>query len=96
MYSVITLLWMYLTPIFYPVSILKEKTTLALTLNPMYHFITYLRELVLYGTIPSYQDNIICFLIGLTFLIFGLFVFIENKINLFYIYNEVFSFGKYY
>ncbi|UDN59286.1 MULTISPECIES: ABC transporter permease [unclassified Clostridioides] len=79
LYSVITLLWMYLTPIFYPVSILKEKTTLALTLNPMYHFITYLRELVLYGTIPSYQDNIICFLIGLTFLIFGLFVFYRKQ-----------------
>ncbi|MCJ0438704.1 ABC transporter permease, partial [Clostridioides difficile] len=79
LYSVITLLWMYLTPIFYPVSILKEKTTLALILNPMYHFITYLRELVLYGTIPSYQDNIICFLIGLTFLMFGLFVFYRKQ-----------------
>lgn len=79
LYSVITLLWMYLTPIFYPISILKEKTVLALTLNPMYHFITYLRNLVLYGTVPSFQDNIICFLIGVTFLSFGLFVFYKKQ-----------------
>lgn len=79
LYSVITLLWMYLTPIFYPISILKEKTALALTLNPMYHFITYLRNLVLYGTIPSFQDNIICFLIGFIFLLIGLFVFYKKQ-----------------
>ena len=60
-------------------SILKEKTVLALTLNPMYHFITYLRNLVLYGTVPSFQDNIICFLIGVTFLSFGLFVFYKKQ-----------------
>lgn len=79
LYSVFTLAWMYLTPIFYPVDLLKEKSNLFLTLNPMYHFVEFFRNIVLYNTIPTLYDNILCFLISFVFLILGLFIFYKKQ-----------------
>lgn len=79
LYSVVTLLWMYLTPIFYPASILKDKASFALVLNPMYHYISYLRDIILYGQTPSIQENITCFFIGFVFLVLGLTVFYKKQ-----------------
>ena len=53
LYNVIVMAWMYLTPIFYPINALPEKVASLLQLNPMYHYVTFFREVVLYGTIPS-------------------------------------------
>ena len=53
LYNVLVMAWMYLTPIFYPVSALPEKVALLLQFNPMYHYLTFFREVVLYGTIPA-------------------------------------------
>ena len=53
LYNVIVMAWMYLTPIFYPISALPEKVAFLLQFNPMYHYVTFFREVVLYGTIPS-------------------------------------------
>ena len=53
-YSVVLTLWMYLTPIFYSLEMIKghKTATAILKLNPMYHFVVYFRELLL-GTVPS-------------------------------------------
>lgn len=53
LYSVIVMAWMYLTPIFYPISALPEKVAFFIKFNPIYHYITFFREVVLYGTLPS-------------------------------------------
>ena len=53
LYVVLTTAWMYLTPIFYPINALPEKVALLLKLNPLYHYITFFRELVLYGNVPG-------------------------------------------
>lgn len=53
LYSVVVMAWMYLTPIIYPVSALPEKVAFLIQLNPMYHYVTFIREVVLYGTIPG-------------------------------------------
>lgn len=81
LYSIITLLWMYLTPIFYPVDLLKENAPWALTLNPMYHYIEFMRKLVLDGILPSVSENIICFFISSITLIFGLIIFYRKQDN---------------
>lgn len=72
LYTVFSLLWMYSTPIFYPASLLEERYSIVLRLNPMYHFIDYFRQLVMYGTIPGWKENIICFLFGIIFLFLGI------------------------
>lgn len=53
LYSVVIMAWMYLTPVFYPVSALPEKVAFFLQFNPLYHYVTFFREVVLYGTIPA-------------------------------------------
>ena len=78
-YGVFILAWTYLTPIFYPVSILPEKIMVFMKLNPMYHFVSFMRELVLYGTFPSMKDNLICLGIGLIMMAIGLFVFYKKQ-----------------
>lgn len=53
LYTVVVMAWMYLTPVFYPVSALPEKVAFFFQFNPMYHYVTFFREVVLYGTIPA-------------------------------------------
>lgn len=42
-YDVMLLAWMYLSAIFYPVSILPERLQMLMSLNPLYHFISLFR-----------------------------------------------------
>ena len=55
-YSVITMAWMYLTPIFYPVDMLPERLQGLIKLcNPMYCYISQFRGVVLYGWMPAWH-----------------------------------------
>ena len=52
-WGVIITAWMYITPIFYPISIMPEKLqTLIKFCNPMYAYIAQFRDSILYG-VPS-------------------------------------------
>ena len=53
LYTVLIMAWMYATPIFYPMEALPEKIRFLLKFNPMYHYITFFRQVVLYGDIPT-------------------------------------------
>ena len=53
-YGALITAWMYLTPIFYPISALPEKIyNVVVTLNPMYFYITQFRTIVIEGRMPS-------------------------------------------
>lgn len=75
LYGVLIMAWMYLTPIIYPVDILSEGMQRFMTFNPMYYYVTYFRNLVMYGVIPDLATNLICIIIGLVSVIIGLIVF---------------------
>lgn len=79
LYSVMTLLWMYLTPLFYPVTVLKENAPIMLIINPMYHYIQYFRDLVLYGRIPGVKENMVCIVISAVILSLGLALFRKKQ-----------------
>ena len=79
LYSVITLAWNYLTPIFYPVSLLSDRMPWILKINPMYHYILFFRNIVLYGNVPTISENITCFLIGFITLLIGLMLFYKKQ-----------------
>ncbi len=53
LYGVLTMAWMYATPIFYPIEAVPARVAAVIRLNPLYIFIHLLRELVLYGTVPG-------------------------------------------
>ena len=78
-YSVFILAWTYFTPVFYPVEILGERAMMLMRLNPMYHYITFMRELVLNGNFPSMKENLLCMVMGLFMVALGLLVFYKKQ-----------------
>lgn len=79
LYGVLTLLWTYATPLFYPISIIPENFKWIYTWNPLYYYIDYFRNLVLDGIVPDVGTNIFCFSNGLVVLIIGLFMFYKSQ-----------------
>lgn len=79
-YGIITLVWMYITPMFYPVELLKENgLEILLQLNPLFHYISYFRALVLEGTVPGVQENLICIGIAVLVLLLGMIAFYRKQ-----------------
>ncbi|MCL1830309.1 MAG: ABC transporter permease [Oscillospiraceae bacterium] len=77
LYSVLILAWMYLTPVIYPLSIVENTPVVGLIVkfNPLTWYITYFRDLFLYGTIPNLTTTLICIAYSFGMFILGLFVF---------------------
>lgn len=71
LYKVVTTLWMYMTPLFYPIEAMSEFVQNIIRLNPLYHYITMFRGMFLYGKLPTLEENLICFSIGAVTLIIG-------------------------
>ena len=75
LYGVVTLAWMYLTPIFYPLSAIPAELVPFIQCNPLYNYITFFRELVLYGTIPQIDLWLTCIITSAVAMIAGLLIF---------------------
>ncbi|RPF42139.1 ABC-2 type transport system permease protein [Hydrogenoanaerobacterium saccharovorans] len=80
-YGVFILAWTYLTPIFYPVEILPPTVLTLMKLNPMYHYVGYFRDLILYGIVPGMRTNFYCIVISLITFIVGVIVFYKKQDN---------------
>lgn len=75
LWSVVIMAWTYATPLFYPVSILPDWMMTFEMVNPMYHYVTYFRQIALWNTTPGLMDNLVCLgMAAVTFLI-GFIVF---------------------
>ncbi|MGN0596111.1 MAG: ABC transporter permease [Ruminiclostridium sp.] len=72
MYKVFLTLWMYMTPLFYPVEAMNDGIKFIISLNPLYHYVAMLRGMFLYGTLPGLKENLICLITGLAVLLIGL------------------------
>ena len=79
LYGIILLIWTYLTPIFYPITILPPNIRLLLKFNPLYVFISNFREIVLYGNVPSLFSNLLCIAYAILALIIGTLAFRRTK-----------------
>lgn len=75
LWSVALTAWMYGTPIIYPMEILPDWMMSAMQFNPMYHYVSYFRDIMLYGTTPGLLENIICLMCALMSLALGYAVF---------------------
>ena len=53
LYTVLLTLWMYLSAIFYPIDSVPEPLSVFISNNPIYVYITYMRSIMLYGSIPD-------------------------------------------
>lgn len=79
LYTVVCMAWMYVTPIFYPISALPEKLAFFFRFNPVYHYVTFFRDVVLYGTVPD--ASIWLGTVGFGILFFGVGVLIFRKLQ---------------
>ncbi len=53
LYHVLRRVWLYITPIFYPIEIVPEQFRFLWDLNPVYAYINIFRELAMNGRLPS-------------------------------------------
>ncbi|WGE35428.1 ABC transporter permease [Actinobacillus genomosp. 1] len=78
LWGVFVSMWMYLTPLFYPINIIPEEYQgLYKSVNPMYWYIEQFRDVVLYAKFPQ-VDSIIMGT-GLAFLVLILGAWYFNK-----------------
>jgi len=77
--SLITMLWMYLTPIMYPVDIIPERYRFIFSLNPMSVIINAYRQTILGGGQPNYSSLSIAFFMSLFVLVFGFYIFKKSE-----------------
>lgn len=78
-YGIVITLWMYLTPIMYDISIIPEKFQIIMKFNPLYQFISFERQIILYNQCPSLASWIACFVLAALFLFIGILVFKKNQ-----------------
>ena len=85
LWGVLSMMWMYATPIFYPETILPEEFKFVLQVNPLYHFLKNTRLCILDGISPEPAVYVQCLLIALGALLLGAFVF-QKKQDRFVLY----------
>ena len=82
LYSVVLTLWMYCSALFYPVDQLSGLIHDIIVINPIFSYIDALRNVVMYGRIPSLAENIRMILwAGIVYAI-GYLIFRKNKNNI--------------
>lgn len=79
LWSVVSMMWMYATPIFYPESILPENLRFVLKINPLYYMIKSIRTCIIGGISPEPLVYFQCLLFALGMLLIGAFVFKKNQ-----------------
>lgn len=81
LYGVLITLWMYLTPLFYPASIIPEDWMYIYQLNPMYQYVTFFRTVILDGVLPGSEQFAYCFGYAIVAMVVGFFTFRKLKNN---------------
>lgn len=81
LYGVLLTALNYLTPIFYPVSILPDWLKELMVFNPMYNFIEIFRKIMIYGQWPDITEHIICLAFAVGTLLIGIYIFKKNQNN---------------
>ncbi len=73
--GVALLLWFYLTPIIYPVSLVPDKYEIIFDLNPNALFINAYRRVILYGESPGIEKVLLGLLIAVATFAVGYYLF---------------------
>ncbi|MBO5468845.1 MAG: ABC transporter permease [Lachnospiraceae bacterium] len=73
--GIITMAWMYVTPVLYDVDIVPDKLMVFLNLNPMTPIIVAYRDILYYKQIPQMGTLLQALILGIVILIVGYIVF---------------------
>lgn len=77
--GIISMVWMYMTPVLYSIDLIPERLQSLYRLNPMTSIITAYRDILYYGQVPNLLTLSEAVFLGIGFLILGLFVFSKLK-----------------
>lgn len=84
LWSVVLTAWNYLTPVFWDFQMLLDRGAPAWTIgivkmNPMYGFVTFMRDIVLWQQNPSLEILTLCAVWSVVMLAIGIFVFRKTE-----------------
>lgn len=81
LYGVVLTAWMYATPIIYPLDLanLPGIIVAVMQFNPMYYFVTMLRDVLLYNTVPALSMWLCSAAFAFGFLLLGLWCFKKKQ-----------------
>ena len=79
LWGVISMLWMYLTPIFYDAEIIPTQYMTLYKMNPLYHIIRIMRILLINGVSPEPKAYLLCAAASLIPLFLGALVFKKTQ-----------------
>ena len=75
LWSVILTAWNYATPIFYPYDMLADWMQAVMQFNPMYHYVTFFRQIMMWNMNPGLMESLICLGMAAGTLLIGFIVF---------------------
>lgn len=75
LYSIFLMLLNYVSAIFYPITIIDEPYRKFFYLNPLYVYITYFRDVMIDGVIPSPIIHILCAFYAVVLLLIGCLIY---------------------
>ncbi len=79
LWNIISMLWAYLTPLFYPENIIPEQYKFLHTFNPMYYYVKAFRTIVMDGISPEPKMYALCALMAFLSLAVGATVFKKTQ-----------------
>ena len=79
LWGIISLVWMYATPLFYPENIIPAQYKFIQKLNPMYYIIKFVRILMIEGVSPELNLYLYCMVFSLGMLAIGAAVFKKTQ-----------------
>lgn len=75
LWGVISMIWMYCTPIFYPESIIPARFLTLYHMNPLYQLIKFARCVLIDRVSPGPTSYLICLAVGVIPLLIGVWIF---------------------
>ncbi len=85
LWGIFSMLWMYMTPLFYPESLIAEHFSGVFDGNPMYYYVGFIRSITMDGVSPEPRMYVACVLFALGSLVIGGIVFKKTQ-NKFILY----------
>lgn len=84
LYSLLLQIVMYGSAIFYSIDMLSKSYQVVFYFNPLYLYITFIRDVVIYNRIPELWFVVLCGLYAVTAMVFGLLIY--KKYNYKFVY----------
>lgn len=75
LWSVLLTAWTYATPLFYPFEMLPDWMQTVMQFNPMYHYITFFRDFMMWNALPTVNQMLAGIAMAVITFLVGLFVF---------------------